>query len=141
MHSPSSTPGSAICSSASSRMAMERVHEPIDALAEVEAEHALQYKLLAEAERLLQAGQADAARAALQQLYEYSEVHFGSEQLLMRAASYPGYHAHEREHGELLIALSAMLQESNNVTIAAIRRWLTSHIHHSDQAYLDFVRS
>ena len=113
-------------------------------ITDVEAEHALQYKLLAEAERLLTAGDT-AAREVVQQLYNYSDAHFASEQVLMRLHSYPGYQAHEREHGDLLAALGNLLAnlaaEESSRTAAALHRWLTAHIHHSDQAFLDFMRS
>lgn len=113
-------------------------------LSDVEAEHALQYKLLAEAERLLSGGDLEAAREVIDQLQHYSEAHFGSEQVLMRLHSYPGYQAHVREHGELLAALDTLLrgveQSTATSTAGAIRRWLTAHIHHSDQAFLDHLK-
>ena len=112
--------------------------------ADVEAEHALQYKLLSEAERLLQAGDTAAARDVAQQLYDYSDAHFGSEQVLMRLHSYPGYQAHLREHGELLAALRNLMASIDRQTGAqaagALRRWLTAHIHHSDQVFLEFLQ-
>ncbi|MEO8034782.1 MAG: hemerythrin domain-containing protein [Acidobacteriota bacterium] len=114
-------------------------------LADIEAEHALQYKLLSEAERLLEAREGRAAREVVQQLYAYSEAHFGSEQVLMRLHSYPGYQAHEREHGDLLAALGNLLTSLATGDSAGeagvLRRWLTAHIHHADQAFLGFMRS
>jgi hemerythrin-like metal-binding protein len=111
----------------------------------VEAEHALQYKLLGEAERLLQSGDRAAAREVIVQLHSYSDAHFASEQVLMRLHSYPGYAAHEREHGELLHALEALLgsldAEDLSGAAATLRRWLTSHIHHSDQSFLEFMNA
>ena len=114
-------------------------------ISDVEAEHALQYKLLAEAERLLREGDGAGARDVIKQLHDYSDVHFASEQLLMRLVSYPGYNAHEREHGDLLTALRNLLDtfmiEDASRASAALRAWLTTHIQHSDQAFLEFVRS
>jgi hemerythrin len=111
--------------------------------ADLEAEHALQYKLLGEAERLLEGGNRAAARELIVQLHTYSDAHFASEQVLMRLHSYPGYAAHEREHGELLHALDNLLSnlDSDDPSRAAssLRRWLTSHIHHADQSFLDFL--
>lgn len=113
-------------------------------LADVEAEHAMQYKLLAEAERLLGGGELDSARSLVSQLCDYSEVHFGSEQVLMRLYSYPGYEPHLREHGELLAALRQMASqigvEGSAVTPGTIRRWLSAHVQHADEAFLQFVR-
>ena len=112
-------------------------------IADVEAEHALQYKLLGEAERLLESGDRSAAREVILQLHSYSDAHFASEQVLMRLHSYPGYAAHEREHGELLDALQTLLAnlDAENPSRGAelLRRWLSSHIHHADQSFLDFM--
>ena len=114
-------------------------------VSDVEAEHALQYKLLSEAERLLTEGNTDAAREVVQQLHDYSEAHFGSEQVLMRLHSYPGYQSHLREHGDLLTALRQLLAGVGTgpatASAADLRRWLTSHVHHADQAFLDFMQS
>ena len=111
--------------------------------ADLEAEHALQYKLLGEAERLLESGDRTKAREVIAQLHSYSDAHFASEQVLMRLHSYPGYAAHEREHGELLHALEGLLTsldaEDPSHAAMSLRRWLTSHIHHSDHDFLNFV--
>lgn len=114
-------------------------------LVDVESEHVLQYRLLSEAERLLAAGDGQRGLEVIRQLHRYSEVHFGSEQVLMRLHAYPGYQAHEREHGELLAALDVLIANIDDATAAAsaesIRRWLTSHIHHSDQAFVEHMKS
>jgi hemerythrin len=126
---------------------MTEPRSPLSAvgLAELEAEHALQYRLLAEAEGLLGSGDRTAAREVIAQLHSYSDAHFASEQVLMRLHSYPGYNAHELEHGELLQALESLLanldaEDPSHVT-ASLRRWLTSHIHHSDQAFVEYMKS
>ena len=126
-------------------MTGSHVASPLRAVgtADVEAEHALQYKLLAEAERLLESGDRMAAREVIAQLHAYSDAHFASEQVLMRLHSYPGYAAHEREHGELLHSVDTLLAnfDAEDLSNAAgsLRRWLTSHIHHSDQSFVDFM--
>lgn len=112
-------------------------------LADLKAEHAMQYNLLAEAERLLAAEETASAHQVLRQLLQYSEAHFGSEEVLMRLHSYPGYHQHLREHGELVAALERLLEDSTkgaSPTPESIRRWLTMHIHHTDQQFLDFMQ-
>jgi hemerythrin len=113
-------------------------------LADVEAEHALQYQLLSEAERLLGEGGGLAAHGVVRQLYDYSEAHFASEQVLMRLHSYPEAALHEREHGDLLVALQNLLDglgsSSSASETAVLRRWLSAHIHHSDQAFVQFMQ-
>ncbi len=110
----------------------------------VEAEHALQYKLLGEVERLLAERNLDRALEVLRSLYDYSEAHFASEQVLMRLHSYPGYEAHEREHGEVLAALETMTHGIDEATAAssadALRRWLTSHVQHWDLAFVQHMK-
>lgn len=112
---------------------------------DLDAEHALQYKLLAEVERLLAEENEAAARDVIQRLYDYSEAHFASEQVLMRLHSYPGYLAHEREHGDLLAALQSLLSsvgvESSSTSAGSLRRWLSRHVHHSDQEFVDFLKT
>lgn len=112
---------------------------------DLDAEHALQYKLLAEVERLLAEENEAAARDVIRRLYDYSEAHFASEQVLMRLHSYPGYLAHEREHGDLLVALQSLLSsvgvESSSTSASSLRRWLSGHIHHADQAFVDFLKT
>lgn len=113
-------------------------------IADLESEHAMQYKLLSEVERLLGEGDAAAAREVAWQLYDYSQVHFGSEEVLMRLHAYPGYQAHLREHGELLNGfrqLLAGLGTDPHAGAGGIRRWLSGHVHHADQEFEDYARS
>ncbi|HEX9163038.1 MAG TPA: hemerythrin family protein [Thermoanaerobaculia bacterium] len=119
------------------------VREEPTGLEDVNAEHAMQYKLLAEAERLLAAGDGARAREVAQHLYDYTEAHFASEQVLMRLHSYPQYQSHVREHGELLAALHILIDDlTGNASTAAgaLRQWLSTHIHHSDQEFVEFVQ-
>lgn len=112
---------------------------------DVESEHALQFRLLEEAERLLAARDVVRAREVIQQLYDYSDAHFASEQVLMRLHSYPGYAAHHREHGDLLVALRNLLamldDEGVPPSAGVLRRWLTAHVHHADEAFAHFMRT
>lgn len=47
----------------------------------------------------------------LQQLIDYSEAHFLSEELLMRLASYDGYEEHAENHRQLLDSLRTVLHQ------------------------------
>lgn len=121
--------------------------EPVVTLAETESEHALQIQLLHSIERALEASDALRALNLLAQLEDFSDAHFAAEQILMRYHSYPGYQAHELEHGKLLEELRRIRDRiedqdgSELVTEArAIRNWLMSHIETADQAFAEFVR-
>jgi hemerythrin len=113
--------------------------------ADVEAEHARQFELLEQVESRFAAGEFAEAREGVRELFDYTEAHFASEQVLMRQYAYPGCESHEREHGELLLALRQMhaqmeLESPSPATdAAAIRRWLTAHIQNSDRAFLQYA--
>ena len=83
----------------------------------------------------------------MQQLENFTDAHFASEQVLMRLHSYPGYWAHEREHGLLLQEFRRLRDEIASASAGdlpkqadAVRRWLVSHVNSSDQAFVMFLR-
>jgi len=105
-------------------------------------EHEVQLRLLRAVEMLL----ADPTRAAehegaLAQLIDYTEVHFLSEQLLMRLYAYPQQAAHERRHAELMEHTRALAAElaadgaAAAVSLAArLRQSVCDHIAGEDAA-------
>jgi hemerythrin len=75
----------------------------------IDAEHRVQIGLvraLCDAIRL--GADAEQRRQILEQLIEYSAVHFMSEQLLMRLCSYPEYDDHVLDHDHMTEALQAV---------------------------------
>ena len=121
--------------------------EPAVSLAETESEHALQIQLLHSIERALEASDSLRALNLLAQLEDFSDAHFAAEQILMRYHSYPGYQAHELEHGKLLEELRRIrdrIEEEEGLALLAearaIRNWLMSHIENADRAFAEFVR-
>ena len=116
-------------------------------LPEVDGEHNVQFQLLGAVESALAGGNRDAAAELMQQLGDFTESHFASEQVLMRLHSYPGYWSHEREHGQLLADLQRLAEGIASADAAGlpekaegIRRWLVSHINSSDKAFVTFMR-
>jgi hemerythrin len=114
---------------------------------EIDSEHALQFKLLEGFDDAVSVGDREAALQMLTRLHDFSDAHFGSEQVLMRFHSYPGYAAHEREHGELLEELWRMTELTRSSALdelpirsREIRRWLLAHINSSDRAFGSFLR-
>ena len=84
----------------------------------------------------------------LDQLIQFSQVHFMSEQLIMRQHSYDGFDEHENEHGELIDLLQAekqkMLSEEirlNRDDLNQLRDKLLNHIATQDQKLSDFLSS
>jgi len=99
-------------------------------------EHDLQLSLL---DQLLTAldTKAPAGRAILDELLTVSDLHFATEEVLMRQHSHPKYHLHVDEHRRLMEELralerrcSAALAEADDVL--TMRRSLTAHIAHLD---------
>lgn len=81
-------------------------------------------------------------RRILDQLAEYTRVHFAVEESLMSILDYPGYESHRQEH-EKLVGQVVELQQRLDAGKAAIsfellhflKAWLTKHILGSDKDY------
>jgi hemerythrin len=70
---------------------------------------------------------------------EYANVHFLSEELLMRLQSYPGYDAHVGEHARLMEEIRGLEREveqghreASADLAAAVRDWIVTHIQTED---------
>lgn len=120
-----------------------------DARARMEAEHRAELELLdALSAAVAGASGETRVRELLRQLLEHTNLHFLSEQLLMRLTSYPGLDAHEQEHDELM-AKARQLQahveageiEPTTRFIASMRVWLTSHMEQKDEALARYLAS
>ena len=82
----------------------------------------------------------------LEQLLEHTNVHFMSEQLLMRLTAYPHYEAHAEEHDELIVK-TRMLQshvaageiKPTLALIDAMRSWLVQHMDGKDRALAAYL--
>jgi hemerythrin len=78
----------------------------------------------------------------LEQLVEYSKVHFMSEELLMRLDSYDEFEAHEEEHQKMVGVLEAMEQNYQQGKLdllpgqaRAALIFLLNHIETSDRRF------
>ncbi len=76
------------------------------------------------------------------QLIEYTNVHFLSEQLLMRLYSYPNLDVHEAEHDRLMEQARVLEQAvlSGDTLLGAaeldkLRAWLMNHIERMDRGF------
>jgi methyl-accepting chemotaxis protein/hemerythrin len=116
-------------------------------LAEVDVEHQLQVQLL-EALRGAVAGGRDRAvlSSLLQQLEDVSNVHFLSEELLMRLHAWERYEPHTEEHRRLLEELGGLRtrferggDEPLGVLLDQLQAWLTGHIRGADRAFADYL--
>ena len=82
----------------------------------------------------------------LQQLTSYSELHFMSEELLMRMYAYPDYDDHVLDHTNMTERLNKLIQDyikgpKEMVVQNAneIREFLVAHINSRDQALVEFL--
>jgi len=82
----------------------------------------------------------------LEQVIDYTHVHFMAEQLLMRIHEYPQSQVHCREHARVLEQLQALRRDVHAGTVTnaldvikTIRKGLRAHIRESDLALSNFL--
>ena len=114
----------------------------------IDAEHELQMQLLDSlTNALARSGDFSPTRYVLEQFIEFSDMHFLSEQLVMRLHNYPGYEAHLEEHTRLMKKVREIReiiirgeQTSSLQLILELRDWLLNHIATADAAFGEFLR-
>lgn len=113
---------------------------------ELDLEHQGQIDLLLDIEREL-AGAGDKAQLVtlLDRLVEFTNLHFMSEQLLMRQQAYPGFTAHEAEHDQLMDQMRDYQKRVDSgeraleaTDLAALRDWVIRHIRTQDAAFAQY---
>jgi len=109
----------------------------------MDTEHRLQVSLVNALDELIGRG-TDAGLIAktIAQLVDFTNVHFLSEELMMRLYAYPQHDAHKMEHGRLAKQVEAIRhrveaseQEAALATIADLKAWLVDHIKSMDEAF------
>lgn len=106
-------------------------------------EHRLQLDMLnAIAATLSDGTNLDEVDPLLERLAEYTEIHFASEQMLMRLYAYPGYQAHLDEHDRTLTwldTLRASWRSGDRAltldTLSELSHWIEGHIRRADHAF------
>ena len=113
----------------------------------IDAEHDLQMQLLDSLSQILQRG-ADfpSIRHVLEQFIEFSDMHFLSEQLVMRLHGYPAYEKHLEEHTRLMKKLREIRENiyhgatSCPQLVHELRDWLLTHIATEDAAFGEYLK-
>lgn len=114
----------------------------------IDTEHDLQMQLLDSLTRTLEQG-ADFAsiKHVLEQFIEFSDMHFLSEQLVMRLHSYPAYEPHLEQHTRLMkkvreIRENVLRGEKAPAVqlIHELRDWLLTHIATEDAAFGEYLK-
>jgi len=114
----------------------------------IDAEHDLQMQLLDSLSQAIQrGGDLSPIKYILEQFIEFSDMHFLSEQLVMRLHGYPGYEPHLEEHTRLMKKvreIRANLMKGENqpslVLVQELKDWLMTHIATEDVAFGVFLK-
>ncbi|HXR32124.1 MAG TPA: bacteriohemerythrin [Verrucomicrobiae bacterium] len=114
----------------------------------IDTEHDLQMQMLDSlSDSLQKGGDFSPARYILEQFIEFSDMHFLSEQLVMRLHSYPGYEAHLEAHTRLMKKVREIREKvfrgenaPSQKLVQELRDWLLNHIASEDVAFGDFLR-
>jgi hemerythrin len=114
-----------------------------------DTEHDLQLQLIDSlAESIEKEGDFSPARYVLHQFIEFSDMHFLSEQLVMRLHNYPGYEPHLEEHTKLMKKVRDIRnsivrgdQKLSQELVEGLREWLLTHIATKDVAFGEFLKS
>src|SRR5689334_25414264 len=109
----------------------------------MDAEHRLQVSLVNAIEELVRSGKdAELTGKTAAQLVDFTNVHFLSEELMMRLYSYPQHDAHKIEHARLIEQVGGIQRQVAGGEsaaalegIAALHDWLAKHIRSMDQAF------
>jgi len=114
----------------------------------IDAEHDLQMQLLDSlALALEKGGDFSTVRSVLEQFIEFSDMHFLSEQLVMRLHSYPAYETHLEEHTRLMKKVREIKDGvfhgeklPSLQLVRELRDWLLTHIATEDAAFGEYLR-
>jgi hemerythrin len=126
----------------------EESTDPTRGIASMEQEHSGQLVLLNDLKAAVRSGAEDeVVYALLSELVEHTNLHFLSEQLLMRLHAYEAYESHFLEHQRLLTEVQNLRRdlETGSLTdkhslIEALRSWLLVHIQTADKTLADYLR-
>lgn len=117
-------------------------------IAEIDEQHKTLFLMVDKLhEAITQKAGSAACRVILNELVDYTHVHFALEQTLMRIGKYPEYEEHCRLHKDLVVEVEALQQKiaSGRAAISFellqfLRNWLTKHILSEDKKYGDFFK-
>ena len=115
----------------------------------IDAEHDLQMQLLDSLSQAIQrGGELSPMKYILEQFIEFSDMHFLSEQLVMRLHGYPGYEPHLEEHTRLMKKVREIRanlikggRQPSLVLVEELRAWLIEHIATEDAAFGTFLKA
>jgi hemerythrin len=113
----------------------------------VDGEHQLQARLVAVLREAVNARRDRAVIGEiLRRVEDTSNVHFGSEELLMRLHAYDHYGLHVEEHRKLLEQLAELRAHFDadpsvdlGPSVGAVEEWLRAHIQGMDRRFIEVM--
>ena len=127
---------------------MTKIDQVVPDAGAVDAEHDVQLQLMEAVEMAVRdARPGEDVSALLDQLISYTEVHFHSEELMMRLYGFPGYEDHRDEHARLVEQVHEMRRtfdvgdRDGLLRLGrSLRDWIDQHMHGRDRGFLTFLR-
>jgi hemerythrin len=118
-------------------------------ISSIDGQHRNLFRIAGELYSAMGAGQGRLAiRRILDQLVQYTSVHFANEERLMQQHGYPGYAAHKAEHDALTRKVLDFQSDYEKGRILMtvellqlLKAWLVHHIQESDAAYGPYLRA
>jgi len=115
-------------------------------VAEIDAEHKMLVQMLNSLHDAMKMGEGKKKVSnILDEMAEYSQKHFHTEEKYMIRFGYPEYEIHKKEHDAFIAKVSGFMEKYKKgdilLSIEVMRflsDWLTSHIMGSDHKYADF---
>ncbi len=129
-------------------MSITRAESPEDlGVSSIDNEHRIQIGLLnALYEAVKDKKSNGEINEIINQLTSYSELHFMSEEMLMRMYAYPDYEDHVHDHEAMTAFLTDIMQTitagQDSITLKTasdMRQFLLAHISTRDQALTDYL--
>lgn len=115
----------------------------------IDTDHQLLVSLINQLDDAIrEGGGRDTVGSVLNVLLEYTETHFGREELLMEKGGYPELAPHKREHVKLTDQVRVIADRFNGgddssldaEVLEFLKNWLTGHILGVDRKYAPFVK-
>ena len=115
---------------------------------EIDTEHDLLLGVVRALEKAVDTAPRSQVEALLQQLSEFTRVHFATEEIMMRLYAYPEFARHQLEHARLVEQIEQVRSEFAQGHVqptrsfaAALNHWFTDHVRSHDVALARFVRA
>ena len=114
---------------------------------EIDTEHDLLLGVVRALEKAVDTAPRTQVEALLQQLSEFTRVHFATEEIMMRLYAYPEFARHQLEHARLVEQIEQVRSEfaqghvqPSRPFATALHHWFTEHVRIHDVALARFVR-